>query len=86
MLNNGITDLQIGRGKKRTYDDSINSSNVIQKYRKHEDTAGVIKKIRLENFMNHGELEWEPHANVHFVTGINVFVLNQQINRANNKF
>ena len=31
--------------------------------------------------MNHGELEWEPHSNVHFVTGIYVCIYST--NKAN---
>ena len=34
-------------------------------------TAGVIQKIKLENFMCHSELTLKPNANINFVTGAN---------------
>lgn len=33
--------------------------------------SGIIQRIRLEHFMCHEELDWEPNKNVNFVTGVN---------------
>lgn len=33
--------------------------------------SGIIQRIKLEHFMCHGELDWEPNKNVNFVTGVN---------------
>jgi len=33
--------------------------------------SGIIQRIKLEHFMCHEELDWEPNKNVNFVTGVN---------------
>jgi len=73
MTLNGTVEQYQGRGKKRAKDgDADYSTGRTKIFRVGEkDTAGIIKKIRLENFMVHSEFEWEPNNQVNFVTGVN---------------
>ena len=38
---------------------------------KAEHDIGAIVKLELKNFMNHGELEFEPGSKVNMITGVN---------------
>jgi len=73
MTLNGTGEHLTGRGKKRAKDgDADYGTGRTKIFRASEkDTAGIIKKIRLENFMVHSEFEWEPNNQVNFVTGAN---------------
>jgi len=37
----------------------------------NDSVPGIIQRVRLERFMCHDELDWEPNRHVNFVTGVN---------------
>ena len=59
--------------KKRSLSPSSSSNGGSKaKVSKTDSSAcGIIKRISLNNFMCHGEFEWNPNKNVNFVTGAN---------------
>ena len=56
---------------KRPADASDESSQSSRKIPKLNHAAGIIQKIKLQNFMCHSELILEPNANINFITGDN---------------
>ena len=54
--------------RQATNDESLKSS---RKSPKIIYAAGIIQKVKLENFMCHSELTLEPNGNINFITGDN---------------